>query len=107
MSSSLTDSKVRDRYLRHNDVSYIRNELLQLQDAYMIAMQSRDEAKTMLARQNNERYILNLELEHQKRRSRDYNAQIQKIQGANAAIRANLPLIGENFNLKRKSELTD
>ena len=99
VSSSLTDSKVRDRYLRLNDESYIRNELLQLQDAYMTAVQSRDQAKTMLAKQISQREIINWEMEHQKRKRRDYNTQIEKIERANAALQSNLPLIGEYITI--------
>lgn len=76
----------------------INSELAKLQATYNIAIQRRGEAKKELAREIHEQQLTKWQLEHQKRRSKDYEAQIDKIQMEIATLKSHLPMISEGFS---------
>lgn len=75
----------------------INRELTALQATYNAVIQSRDEAKKELAKEISEQQLTKWELEHQKRRSRDYEKQTDKIQMEMAALKSHIPMLGENL----------
>lgn len=93
-SSPLTDSKLTGGY---HTITDIGNEVAKLQAVYNVALQSRDEAKKQLAAQISEQQLTKWELEHQKRRSKDYEKQTDKIQMEIAALKSHMPMLSELF----------
>lgn len=71
-----------------------------LEASYSLAVQRRDEARKELARVIKEQQVIKWELEHQKRRNKDYEKQLDKHMTEIAAIKSHLPLIGERSLLK-------
>lgn len=90
MSSSLTDSKLRDG---NHLITDIGSEMAKLQASYNSAVQSRDEAKKQLAKEMSLQQITKWELDHQTRRNADYEKQADKIQTDIAALRSHIPMI--------------
>lgn len=93
-SSPLTDSKLTDG---HRTITDIGSEVAKLQASYNIAIQSRDEAKKQLAREMSEQQLTKWELEHQKRRTKDYEKQNDKIKMEIASLKSHMPMISESF----------
>lgn len=76
----------------------ISSEVAKLQDTYNAIIQRRDEAQSELAREIREQQLTKWELEHQKRRSRDYEKQMDKIHMEIAALKSHIPMISENLS---------
>lgn len=93
-SSPLTDNKLTD-----HTITDINSEVAKLQAIYNTAIQGRDEAKKQLAREISERQLIKWELEHQSRRTKDYEKQSDKIQMETAALKSHIPMISESFFL--------
>lgn len=94
MSSPPTDSQLTDGYRTITDIN---GEVVKLQASYNSAIQSRDEVKKQLDRETSEQQRTKWELDHQKRRSKDYEKQIDKIQLEFATLKSHLPMISESF----------
>ncbi|KAI3367775.1 hypothetical protein L3Q82_026606 [Scortum barcoo] len=75
----------------------IGKEVTKLQDSYNAAIQSRDEAKKQLAKEISEQQHTKWELEHQKRRSKDYERQTDRIKMEIATLESHMPMISENL----------
>ncbi|XP_067470646.1 CD209 antigen-like protein 2 [Thunnus thynnus] len=73
----------------------ISSEVAKLQDAYNSAIQRRDEAKKQLAIELDQQQLTKWELEHQSRRTRDYEKQKDKIQTEIAVLKSHIPMIKE------------
>lgn len=93
-SSPLTDSRLTDGQRTITDIG---SEVAKLQATYNAAIQSRDEAKKQLAREIGEQQLTKWELEHQKRRTKDYEKQTDKIEMEIAALKSHIPMISESF----------
>lgn len=78
-----------------NTIMDIGSEVAKLQATYNSAIQSRDEAKKELAREISEQQITKWELEHQNKRSKDYEKMIDKIKMETAALQSHIPMIKE------------
>lgn len=95
MSSPLTDSKLTEGQRAMMDIN---SELAKLQATYNIAIQRWGEAKKELASEIHEQQFTKWQLEHQKKRSKDYESQIDKIQMEIATLKSHLPMISEGFS---------
>lgn len=73
----------------------VNTEVNKLGAAYNLAVQRRDEARKAVARVIREQQVTKWELEHQKRRNKDYEKQSDKLRMEIAAIKSHIPLIGE------------
>ncbi|KAL7379591.1 hypothetical protein ABVT39_001967 [Epinephelus coioides] len=71
----------------------ISREVVKLQAAYNTAIQSRDDAKKELAREINEQQITKWELEHERKRSKTYEKQADKLQMDIAALKSHMPML--------------
>ncbi|XP_044023025.1 CD209 antigen-like [Siniperca chuatsi] len=76
-------------------ITDISSEVAKLQATYNTAIQRRDEVKKQLAREISEQQLTKWELEHQKRRNKDYEKQTDKIQMEIAALKSHMPMIKE------------
>ncbi|KAF0044431.1 hypothetical protein F2P81_003589 [Scophthalmus maximus] len=81
----------------YRTITDINGEVVKLQASYNSAIQSRDEVKKQLDRETSEQQRTKWELDHQKRRSKDYEKQIDKIQLEFATLKSHLPMISESF----------
>uniref|UniRef100_A0A3Q3J2A0 C-type lectin domain-containing protein n=1 Tax=Monopterus albus TaxID=43700 RepID=A0A3Q3J2A0_MONAL len=79
----------------YHTVADISSEVAKLQATYNAAVQSRDEAKNQLAKEISEQQLVKWELEHQTRRSKDYEKHSDKIQMEIAALKSHMPMIRE------------
>ncbi|XP_041809984.1 CD209 antigen-like protein E [Chelmon rostratus] len=79
----------------HRILMDISNEVAKLQVTYNTAIQRRDEVKKQLAKEISEQRLIKWELEHQKKRSKDYEKQIDKIHMEIAALKSHVPMIKE------------
>ncbi|XP_035467308.1 C-type lectin domain family 4 member M [Scophthalmus maximus] len=79
----------------YRTITDINGEVVKLQASYNSAIQSRDEVKKQLDRETSEQQRTKWELDHQKRRSKDYEKQIDKIQLEFATLKSHLPMIKE------------
>lgn len=95
MSSTLTDNKLTDTHLTLEDTELIGNELVKLQDTYKTAVDSMKGAKKQLDSEMSLQTPTNWELEHQTKRSNDYEVQLVKMTKDVAALRNHLPMISE------------
>lgn len=66
-----------------------------LQAAYNLAVQRREEARKDMARVMREQQVIKWELDHQKRRNKDYERQSDKLLTEIAGLKSHIPLIGE------------
>lgn len=73
----------------------ISAEVVRLQDIYNTAVKNRDEVKEQLAKELNLQRLAKWELEHQKRRSKDYETQTNRIQMEITALKSHIPMIEE------------
>ncbi|XP_026154518.1 CD209 antigen-like protein E [Mastacembelus armatus] len=73
----------------------ISSEVARLQVTYNAVIQRRDEAKKQLAKEISEEQLTKWELEHQTRRSKDYEKQINKIQTEIATLKSHIPMMRE------------
>lgn len=80
----------------HQTVTDVNVEVNKLEAAYNLAVQRRDEARKEVARVIREQQVVKWELEHQKRRNKDYEKQSDKLLMEIAAIKSHIPLIGES-----------
>lgn len=96
ISLPLPDRKITDGQRTMTDIN---SEVGKLQDTYNAVIQRRDEAQSELAREMREQQLTKWELEHQKRRSRDYEKQMDKIHMEIAALKSHIPMISENLSL--------
>lgn len=71
--------------------------MAKLQAIYNTAIQRRDEIKNQLAREISGQQLTKWELEHQKRRSKDYEKRIDKIRMEIAALKSHMPMMSESF----------
>nr|XP_033497821.1 CD209 antigen-like [Epinephelus lanceolatus] len=71
----------------------ISREVVKLQAAYNTAIQSRDDAKKELAREISEQQITKWELEHERKRSKTYEKQADKLQMDIAALKSHMPML--------------
>lgn len=94
MSLLLTDRNLTDGQRTITDIS---SEVAKLQASYNMAVQSRDEAKKQLEKEMSEQQITKWELEHQNRRSKDYEKQVDKLQMEIATLKSHLPMISKSF----------
>lgn len=76
-------------------VTDISGEMAKLQATYNAAIQRRDEVKRQLAKEVSEHQVTKWELEHQSRRSKDYEKQAAKIQMEIAVLKSHMPMIKE------------
>lgn len=73
--------------------------MAKLRVTYNAAVQSRDEARNQLEKELSEQQLTKWELEHQDRRSKDYETQADKIEMEIAALKSHIPMISECFFL--------
>ncbi|XP_072221128.1 uncharacterized protein [Leuresthes tenuis] len=78
-----------------NLVRDISSEISKLQASYNAAIQSRDDAKGQLAKEISEQQVTKWELDHQSRRSKDYEKKAEKLQMEIAALKSHMPMIIE------------
>lgn len=95
-SSSYTDRKLTDGERIVMDIS---GEVSKLQASYNTAIQRRDEAKKQLAQAISEQQLTKWELEHEKRRTKDYEKQTDRIRMEIAALKSHMPMISESLFL--------
>ncbi len=95
LSSTLTDNKLKDTYLTLDDTEHIADELAKLQETYKTAIETTKGAKKQLDKELSGQTQTNWELEHQTKRSTDYDAQIDKMKKDIEALRSHLPMISE------------
>ncbi|XP_076605710.1 uncharacterized protein LOC143332254 [Chaetodon auriga] len=79
----------------HRILMDISAEVVKLQATYNTAIQRRDEVKKQLAKEISEQRLTKWELEHQKKRSKDYEKQTDKLQMEIAALKSHMPMIKE------------
>uniref|UniRef100_A0A672FVN6 C-type lectin domain-containing protein n=1 Tax=Salarias fasciatus TaxID=181472 RepID=A0A672FVN6_SALFA len=82
-------SKLTGGYL----VTDINRELAKLQKIYNQMVQGKEEAQKQLVKEMSDHQFTKWEMEHQIRRTKDYQKQIDKIQTDVSALRSHLPLI--------------
>lgn len=75
----------------------INSEMAKLQDAYNIAVKHRDDLKKELAIVLSDQQLTKWQLEHQSRRSKDYQKDAEKFQMEIAGLKAKKPMIREHF----------
>ncbi|XP_030247934.1 C-type lectin domain family 4 member M-like [Sparus aurata] len=73
----------------------ISGEVSKLQASYNTAIQRRDEAKKQLAQAISEQQLIKWELEHEKRRTKDYEKQTDRIRMEIAALKSHMPMMKE------------
>lgn len=66
-----------------------------LEASYSLAVQRRDESRKELARVINEQQVFKWELEHQKKRNKEYEKQSDTLMMEITAMASHVPLIGE------------
>ncbi|XP_069574651.1 CD209 antigen-like protein C [Brachyistius frenatus] len=76
-------------------VTDIASEMTKLHATYDAAIKSRDEVKKQLQLEISEQQVTKWELDHQSRRSRDYQKQTDKLQMEIAALKSHMPMIEE------------
>ncbi|XP_019940816.1 CD209 antigen-like protein 2 [Paralichthys olivaceus] len=76
-------------------ITDINREVAKLQASYNAAIQSRMEVKKQLDRELSERQQIKWELEHQSRRSKDYEKQIVRIQDEISGLKSHIPLLNK------------
>ncbi|XP_022048934.1 CD209 antigen-like protein E [Acanthochromis polyacanthus] len=76
-------------------VTDISDEMVKLQTTYHNAVRRREEVKRQLAKEVSEHQVTKWELEHQSRRSKDYEKQAAKIQMEIAVLKSHLPMLKE------------
>ncbi|XP_070776968.1 CD209 antigen-like protein C [Enoplosus armatus] len=86
-------NKLKDTHLTLDDTERIGNELTKLQDTYKTAIHTMTGYKKQLDSEMSRQTQTNWELEHQTKRSTDYEAQIVKMTTDIAALRSHLPMI--------------
>ncbi|XP_035024556.2 CD209 antigen-like [Hippoglossus stenolepis] len=74
-------------------IKYIHSEVAKLQDGYNAAIQERIDAKKQLDRELGEQQRLKWEIEHQTKRSKDYEKQIHRIQDEVSELKSIIPLL--------------
>lgn len=79
-------------------MSDINKEMAKLQTTYNTAVRLRDETKKKLAKEISEQQLTKWELEHQRRRTKDYEKQADKLQIEIAALKSHMPMISESFS---------
>lgn len=70
-------------------------EVSKLQAAYDLAVEHREKAKKDMARAIREQQVIKWELEHQKRRNKDYEKVADKLLMEIAVLKSHFPMIGE------------
>nr|XP_046269400.1 uncharacterized protein LOC124072218 [Scatophagus argus] len=85
--SKLTDAQ--------RTITDINREVTKLKASYNTAVQIRDEAKKQLAKVMSEQQLTKWELEHEKKRHRDYEKRTDKLQMDIAALKSHIPMIRE------------
>ncbi|KAM3595042.1 uncharacterized protein V6R79_017495 [Siganus canaliculatus] len=73
----------------------IHSEVTKLQDTYNTAIQRRDEANKELAKEISEQQLTKWELQHQERRTKDYQKMADNIKMEIAALKSHMPMIEE------------
>lgn len=93
--SPYTDRKLTDGDRTVMDIS---SEVSKLQASYNTAIQRRDEAKKQLAQAISEQQLTKWELEHEKRRTKDYEKQTDRIRMEIAALKSHMPMMSESHS---------
>ncbi|XP_042292689.1 CD209 antigen-like protein E [Thunnus maccoyii] len=88
-------NKLTDTYLTLYDTERISSKLIKLQDTYKTAIETMKGAKKELDSEMSRQTQTNWELEHQTKRSKDYEVQIDKIKKNIDAMRSHLPMIND------------
>ncbi|KAK2826126.1 hypothetical protein Q5P01_020340 [Channa striata] len=86
-------NKLTDTHLTTEDVERISSDMKNLQDTYKTSVNTTKYVQKQLASEMNRQKPTNWELEHQKKRQTDYEAQIDKITKDIASMRSHLPMI--------------
>ena len=95
LSSLITDYKLTDGSI----IRDLSSELAKLKTSYNAALQSRNEIKEQLAREISDQLVTKWELEHQTRRNKDYEKQIEKLQMDIAALKSHIPMLSKSLFL--------
>ncbi|XP_029316805.1 C-type lectin domain family 4 member G-like [Cottoperca gobio] len=93
------DNKLTDTLLTSCDPEHVNNELAKLQDTYKTANETLQGVKKQLDSEMSRQKPINWELEHQTRRSKDYEVQLVKMTQDLAALRYQLPMINDGCRL--------
>ncbi|XP_039992964.1 CD209 antigen-like protein C isoform X2 [Xiphias gladius] len=89
------DNKLTDTHLTADDTGRIKNELDKLQDTYKTAIKTMKGANNQLDTEMSRQTQTKWELEHQTKRTNDYEAQIEKISKDIASMRSHLKMIND------------
>lgn len=95
MPLTFTDNKLTDTHLTLHDTEHISSELIKLQDTYKTAIETMKGAKKELDREMSRQTQTNWEFEHQTKRTKDYEVQIDQINKDLGTMRSHLPMISE------------
>ncbi|XP_071355031.1 macrophage mannose receptor 1-like [Trachinotus anak] len=79
----------------HMTITDVNREITKLQAVYNAAIQSRDDTKKELAKEISEQQHTTWELEHQGRRNKDYEKQVDKMKTRISVLKTHLPMITE------------
>ncbi|XP_042357074.1 C-type lectin domain family 4 member A-like [Plectropomus leopardus] len=88
-------NKLTDTYLKLNETEHISNELAQLEGTYKTAVESTKGAKKQLDSEIGRQTPTNWELEHQTRRSKNYEEQVVKLTKDSAALRRDITMMSD------------
>ncbi|XP_044023304.1 CD209 antigen-like isoform X1 [Siniperca chuatsi] len=88
-------NQLKDTHLTLDDTERIGNELTKLQDTYKAAIKNMTGYKKQLDSELSRQTQTNWELEHQTKRSTDYQGQFVKMNKDIAALRSHLPMIND------------
>ena len=95
MSSTLTDSKLRDTHLTTDDVERIENELNKLKDTYTTAIKTMKDTRQQLDNEMSRQTPTNWELEHQQKVKSGFEQEIDEMTVAIASMKSQLPVLRE------------
>lgn len=88
-------NKLTDTHLTIDDTERINKEVTTLHDTYKAAVETMKGAKKQLDSEMSRQKQTNWEFEHQTKRSKDYEVQIDKITKEVAALRSHVPMIND------------
>lgn len=86
-------NKLTDTHLTFDDAEHISKEVTTLHDTFKAAVETMKGAKKQLDSEMSSQKQTNWEVEHQTKRSKDYEVQIDKITKEITALRSHLPMI--------------
>ncbi|XP_045919476.1 CD209 antigen-like protein E [Micropterus dolomieu] len=88
-------NNLKDTHLKLDDTERISNEMIKLQDNYKAAIKNMTGYKKQLDSEMSRQKPTNWELEHQTKRSQDYQVQIVKMTEDIASLRSHIPMIND------------